>query len=200
MPSVYGNLKVLRNTHVRETRRKNLLDSIGRGIVMSRACSWAPSQQVLDRVDKMQSNALRLMLNLHPDAGQSDKDFSLACNRAVGRLSKPAWSYWAARSFIAWASHLLRHPDSQTGRLGREHDYEWLQGRRASQTSTPHGVSRTNTRASTGKVYRWDNTGWITASGVTVSKDLKHQHAAALRFMRHFKVKEAKVLTATAFL
>ena len=167
---------------------------------MPRACSWTPSQAVLDRVDKMQSTALRIMLNLHPDTGQSERDFSLACNRAVGRLSKPSWSYWAARSFVAWASHLLRHKDSQAGRLGAEHDYEWLQRRRSSQTATPHGVSRTNTRAGPAKVFRWDNTGWITASGVTVSKDHKHQHAAALKFMRHFKVKEAKVLTATTFL
>ena len=108
---------------------------------------------------------------------------------------RPSWSG-------SWAAHLQRHPSLPCADAWKTQDHEWVEEQRTQNSQLNRGgvTSRTLSRGSMGKVYRWDNDGWATRIAHETSKDAKRLQAAAGRVLDWCKVKRSGDSTGSSFL
>ena len=85
---------------------------------------------------------------------------------------------------------MQRHPDSWAYKAFETQNYLWLMERRKENSSTATGaVSRTRTRAETGKVFRTDSTGWTIRCDPRGTRDPKELAQLGNELLEHLRVK-----------
>ena len=198
----FGNAKILLNKRIPMSARMQKLGSIALGILRSRACSWQPCKATYERLDKLQTKLVGSMLRLRKEPGDTRESYAMKRNGAVGRIAKARWSGHSAQAAVSWAAHLQRHPSLPCADAWKTQNHEWVEEQRTqnSQLNRAGVTSRTLSRGSMGKVYRWDNDGWVTRIAHETSKDAKRLHAAAGRVLDWCKVKRSGDSTGSSFL
>ena len=173
----YANTSFFLNKAIPMGKRMARLDSVAGGIIRVKACAWTPEKVTYERLNKLQNELLAAMLLLRPLPTDTPKAFCTRRNQTVGRLPKTPWAHLAATAAAAWYAHMLRHPEEPAAAAFRTLDTNWLEDQRTafSQLSLAGLTSRTKTRAHRGKVIRWNNKNWVTATSASASSN-KNDH------------------------
>ena len=186
------------NTHIAISKRVATLDSIAVGMIRARACCWPPDQATFKRLDAMQSNAIRWMLQEQPQAGDTPQAFRCRQNGNIGRARGTPWSFHAALALVTWICHMQRHPEEPASWAMATHDWQWLSSQR--EHASTGRDSRTATRSGRAKVYRYDNCGWIDALCLGGTDDPRRHRAAATQLLSLFNARRAPAESPSDFL
>ena len=118
---------------------------------------WAYQQTYASKLDSTQRRMTSILFNIRPQAGENYDDFAMRRRSTSRRLiGGSRWSRMWAQSIRNWYDHVVRNHDQATwsAPLLEWHDQQWLYQQRL--VSSRFGESRTNTRATRGKVQmRW---------------------------------------------
>ena len=167
-----------------ETRVRKL-DSVALGIIRSRAAAWSPSRHVCEALDKCQSRVLAWMARIRQLPQETGGSFGTRRARAVRRLKTCQWSRVYAETLIKWVAHVQRHPEGVPHHAIHCQGHEWVNEQRA---RCSYGMSsKTGTRAARGRVFRFDQQGWLRQrdpAGTRSDARIRELAAALLSDMR----------------
>ena len=167
----YANARFLQNSLIPVSKRIARFDSIVCGMLLPRAPLWSPDRSTFERLDRLQNKFLLKMSDLRK-AGEAEtpQRFGMRQNKWLSTCEKRPWKVVAAQAIASWTAHLQRHPEETSTQAYSYHGWSWIQEQRATHSGSGLGVSRTYTRGSRGKIYRWD-TGWAANLGLDGTRD-----------------------------
>ena len=148
------------------------------------------------KLDKLQFRLYGWVLKLRKVPEETNKQYGARKAVALIALGTQRWSEVYARSMMGWVAHMQRHEDSWAYKAFNTQNYLWLAERREQHSSNAAGaVSRTRTRAETGKVFRQDSSGWTllcdpqTTSDPQATRDPAELARLAEKLPDHLRVK-----------
>ena len=153
----------------------------------SRAAAWTPTKEHLTMIDNAQLQFIRYMLKSRPQANETIEAFALRRSRLVAKTVQQQWSRVAAECSISWLSHMQRHTDCFPYRSFREQDSGWLNARRFEHTY-PGDTSKIRSRATRGRVMRWDHNEWTQRYNPRGSRYKKVLRNLSRRLLDDFKI------------
>ena len=158
--SFFRNSRLLLNSRVSSETRVRKLDEAALGIIRARAAAWSPSHYVCETLDRHQSRMLSWIARIRQQPHETGRQFGMRRARAVRGMKTCQWSRVYAETLLKWVSHVQRHPNGMPYQAIHCQDHAWVIEQRDRRSSVGWST-RTGTRAARGRVFRFDQAGWL---------------------------------------